>query len=109
MKIRMLEVYSFEADSVEQAERMYIEDDAKFYDTVEFESVEFEEVKENKTMHEITINVEYFTELVKKAHAYDILRAKAAESYNTDYEKAIFGFEMKEQPKPAVAPEEDNF
>ena len=60
----------------------------------------------------IAIPVEEYTELVKKAHSYDILRAKATESYNTDYEKAIFGFEMKEPPKgteATVAPVEDDF
>lgn len=62
---------------------------------------------ENKEM--VTISLEQYTELLDKAVRFDILKTKAAESYNTDYEKAIFGFEMKEPLEGEIAPEEDDF
>ena len=103
----MIETYLIEAESIEIAELQYTED---YLDEAEFESVKFTEVKENEKMHEITINIEYFTELVKKAHAFEILKAKEAESgYHTDFERAIFGFETKDLPVVKIEPEEDDF
>lgn len=58
----------------------------------------------------VTIPVKEYTELVKKAYAFDLIKAKESNrDYYTDFEKAIFGFEMKEPPKGELAPEEDDF
>lgn len=101
MKIRMTETYLLEADSIEELEEMYAYDDLDFaYSYREFETVKFEEVKEHEM---VTIPLTQFTELLDKAMRFDILKKKAAESYTTDYEKAIFGFEMKEPPKGTLA------
>ena len=103
----MIETYLIEAESIEIAELQYTED---YLDEAEFESVKFTEVKENEKMHEITINIEYFTELVKKAHAFEILKAKEAESsYHSDFEMAIFGFEKPEAGTRVPKAEEDDF
>ncbi len=104
MKIRMTETYLIEADSIEELEKQYAEDHLESSNSfIDFESVKFEEVKELK-MREITITIEHYKELVEKAHAFEILKAKEAQSsYHSDFEKAIFGFE--DTPKP----EEDDF
>ena len=106
MKIRMTETYLLEADSIEELEEQYAIDDLDFaYSYREFESIKFEEVKEQKKM--ITLMPEQYGELVEKAVRFDILKAQAQDNkYLSDWEKAIFGFVT---PAPAVPVEEDDF
>lgn len=48
----------------------------------------------------VTIPVKEYTELVKKAHAFDIIREKErGNKYLDSFERAIFGFEKPEPPK----------
>lgn len=99
MKIRMTETYLLEADSIETAEREYVNSwaDEWLYET-EFESVKFTEATEEKEYEDmVTIPLKEYTELVRKAYAFDIVKAKETKSgYHTDLEKAIFGFEDEE-------------
>lgn len=56
-------------------------------------------------MQEVTILLKEYTELVRKAYAFDIIKAKESNrDYYTDFEKAIFG--IKDE---APVPEEDDF
>lgn len=106
MKIRRTESYLLEADSVEAAEEQYAAD-WNWCEEAEFESIQFTEVKEQTEMNEVTISVEEYAELVKKAHSFDIIREKERDNkYLDSFERAIFGFE-KPEPKGVVVVEDD--
>ena len=86
MKIRMTETYLIEADSIEELEKQYAEDHLESSNSfIDFESVKFEEVKEQKKM--ITLMPEQYGELVEKAVRFDILKAQAQEDkYLSDFD-----------------------
>ena len=102
MQIRMTESFLIEADTVEEAEGRYAFDHLLSYDDVEFESVRFTEVTEEKEKKEmgnrkVELTLEEYTDLVLKANGFEQLKATARNKpYLSELEKVIFG--LHEEP-----------
>lgn len=62
-------------------------------------------LRKGEEMDNITISIEKFEKLVRKAHSFDLLKKNAENgSYLTDVEKILFG--LNEKPEET---EEDDF